>query len=131
MLYLVFALGFSLSFGEWWPVGMMVVLTVNRGLSMVLDPQPSAATKDRLQRSWATATMVYLTAAFATTLLPVPELGMTQDFARGLDLPGRGLWISEPHRVVALGSIYFTAMALLEARTRVRASHGSATGIER
>jgi len=45
-------------------------------------------------------------------LLPVPRLGITGG------LPGEttGLWVSEPHRALAFGAVYFLAQALFELR---------------
>jgi len=51
---------------------------------------------------------------FATVMLPVPALGVTQE---AIDLQGfsmEGLWIEEPFRVLAFGFLYFAAIGLWE-----------------
>ncbi len=118
--YLVMVGGFAAGFGAWWPVGAFVLLTLNRWLSMLIDPEPSAETRRHLERSWALATGLYLAGAFVTTLLPIPPLGIDGTARTAADLPGNGLWISEPHRVIAFGFIYFALTAILETRRRRR-----------
>lgn len=118
LFYLLMVAGFAAGFGAWWPVGAFTLLMVNRWLSMVFDPEPSAETRRRVERGWAVATGLYLAGAFATTLLPVPRFGIDDAARLAADLPGSGLWISQPHRVIAFGFVYFGLTALVEARHR-------------
>jgi hypothetical protein len=75
---------------------------------------PSEDSKLFMVRGWAVGAMAYLGAVFATTLLPVPELGIDAGVRAAADLPGGGLWIDEPQRVIAAGFLYFTMLGLSE-----------------
>ena len=43
----------------------------------------------------------------STAFLPLPRLGLTLEVVAGQALPGEGLWIDQPHRLVAAGFLYF------------------------
>ena len=44
----------------------------------------------------------------------VPRFGLTREFVAGESLPSSGLWVDEPHRMVAFGFLYFAATAISE-----------------
>jgi hypothetical protein len=110
--YTLFVGGFSLAFRSWWPLGSFWAQMVNRLLSVIVGQAPSGEEKQFLQRSWGVSVLCYLVFAMATTLLPLPRLGVDGVFREGL--PGNGLWVEEPHRVMALGFLYFTAVGISE-----------------
>ena len=63
-----------------------------------------------LMMAWAGSVMAYLAAVFATSSPEsFPRWGILAELQPQLDLgePGGGLWVDEPHRVVAAGVIYF------------------------
>ncbi|HVS12710.1 MAG TPA: hypothetical protein VMV46_02205 [Thermoanaerobaculia bacterium] len=61
--------------------------------------------------------LVYLPLVFASVLLPWPRLGITGELASAARTPGSsGIWVEEPHRVIAVGAIYFLVMGVLEVR---------------
>ena len=109
--YTLFVGGFALGFGTWWPVWAFWGLTLNRMLSVLVGDAPEGRERQYVRAGWALSVMFYLFGAFATTLLPVPELGMG---SAAPDLPGGGLWVDEPHRVLAFGVIYFGLTGLGE-----------------
>ena len=111
LFYLMFIAAFSWSFGQWWPFAAFGWLIAAKFASVLSTRLTSEDRKKRMAAEWVTGVMAYLLGAFATTLLPVPRLGINADIVNGLDLPGSGLWISEPHRVVAFGVIYFGILA--------------------
>ena len=50
-------------------------------------------------------------------MLPLPRLGIDAALAQSIALPGSsGLWVEQPHRVVAFGLLYFAATAALKWR---------------
>jgi len=112
--YTLFVGAFAAAFGTWWPLGAFWALTLNRLLGVLLGQVPSDEGKMFIMRGWAVGVMAYLGAVFATTLLPVPALGVTADVRAAADLPGGGLWIDEPQRVIAAGFLYFFALGLSE-----------------
>lgn len=111
LFYTLFVGGFALGFGTWWPVWAFWALTLNRMLSVRIGGAPEGRERQYVRAGWALSVMFYLFGAFATTLLPVPELGMG---TASPDLPGSGLWVDEPHRVLAFGVIYFGLTGLGE-----------------
>ena len=112
--YTLFVGGFAITFKTWWPLVNFWGLTVNRLLSVLLGQAPSGDEKGFLQRSWAASGIFYLVFCFVTLLLPLPRLGITREVARSLDLPGSGVWVDQPHRVIAFGFLYFLATAISE-----------------
>ena len=110
VLYSLFLVGFCVPFGEWWPMAAFWGLALNRLLGGLASPALGADARLQVQREWAAAVVCYLVAVFATVLLPVPRLGITPSIVAGQDLPGSGLWISQPHRVVACAALYYGLM---------------------
>lgn len=112
--YLLFAGAFGLAFGSWSPVVTLLWLVGSRVLTVVVDPRPTEDERHRQASLWAVGALLYLIGVFVTTLLPIPKLGVTEAVRDGLDLPGSGLWIDQPHRVFVFGLLYFALLALVE-----------------
>lgn len=112
--YMIFVLTFSIGFGDWWPVIAFTGLMLNRLLSVIVGDIPEGEERERVRGMWAINVICYLVGVFATTLLPVPEFGITPDVVSAAGLTGEGIWIDEPYRVVAFGFIYFTAVGVFE-----------------
>ncbi|MHC4818393.1 MAG: hypothetical protein ACYTF8_10095 [Planctomycetota bacterium] len=110
--YSLFAAGFAAGFERWWPMFAFWGLTGNRLLAALVGPPAREADKRHIQSVWGATVLWYLLAAGATTFLPIPRFGITTAVRRTQDLPGTGLWIDEPHRVVAAGFLYFAAVAV-------------------
>lgn len=112
--YTLFVGGFSLAFHTWWPLVSFWLLTLNRLSAVLLRGPLRDDQRVVLQASWAGHTMCYLLGAFLTIVPFLPRLGFTPAVVSALDLPGGGLWIDQPWRVVAFGAVYFGAVAALE-----------------
>ena len=112
--YTIFAGAFSLVNKSWWPVTSFWMLMLNKFLFLFTRAVPSEEEKAAWASGWATNVLFYLGATFATTLLPIPRLGVTSAVQKQFHLPGSGLWISEPWRVLALGFLYFSAVSIVE-----------------
>lgn len=112
--YTLFVAGFALAFKTAWPLVSFWGLTANRLLGALFHRGPGDEAMAYVVRSWAGGAVFYLLFAFVTVLLPVPRLGLTPDVVAKLGLEGGGLWIDEPWRPVAFGTLYFTAVALSE-----------------
>ncbi len=113
--YTLFVGAFSLAFRTWWPLVTFWLLTLNRLLGPFLRGH-AATEREKIFVffSWGVGVVAYLVFAFATTLLPVARLGVSEAVVRAQRVPGEGLWIDEPHRVLAFGVYYFTVMGLWE-----------------
>lgn len=114
LFYSLFIGGFALGFKTWWPLWAFWGLTLNRMLGTLIGDAPEGQERQYVQAGWALSVMYYLGGVFATVLLPVPELGMTASVRGSLGLPGSGLWVDEPHRVLAFGVVYFGLTAMGE-----------------
>jgi hypothetical protein len=75
---------------------------------------PSGDERAFLQAGWAASAISYLLGVAVTVVLPVPRLGLTPAIVHALALPGSGLWISQPWRVVAFGALYYAAVGAFE-----------------
>lgn len=122
IFYLAMATGFAAGFSSWFPIIAVAVLVANRVLGVVFEPHPGPTARRASERRWVRDVVLYLTAAFMTVFLPFPRLGLTEDVVASLDLPGSGLWISKPHRVMAVGAFYFGMRAVLAFREATRAA---------
>lgn len=126
LFYLLMISAFAWSFGEWWPLlafGWLVVGKIVWTWGVRADGKDTMSLQMAV---WGGSVVAYLFGCFVTVLLPVPRLGMQADLQPrfGLGEGNSGLWIDEPHRVVAFGAIYF---GLLCAGKIVAARRGKAT----
>lgn len=112
--YTLFVAGFAVAFKTWWPLASFWGLMFNRLLSVLFGQAPTGDERSFAQRSWAVGALLYLGFAFVTVLLPLPRLGMTPMTVSAQQLPGSGLWVSQPWRVLAFGFLYFTATGISE-----------------
>lgn len=114
LFYSLFVIGFALSFGRWWPLWALWTLTLNRLTGVMFGTAPSDEEKLAIQAAWAASAMLYLVWGGLTTMLPVPRVGITIPVVQRAALPGSGLWIDEPQRVIAFGAAYFLSQAAYE-----------------
>ncbi len=130
--YGLFAAAFSAAFRAWWPLWTIFLLTLNRLLAVLTGELPEGRERAYVRRSWAVAALLYLVFVLVTTLLPVPRFGITAEVVRAQGLPGSGLWIDAPHRVLAFGFLYFLATGLSELVSHrwLPAEHRPQTGSE-
>jgi hypothetical protein len=108
LFYLLMIGAFAWSFEEWWPLLAFVWLAVGK-VAWALGSRAGAA-DDAIAApmlAWAGSVVAYLFGCFLTVLVPVPRLGMTEALLPSFGLDGGGLWLEEPHRVVAFGLLYF------------------------
>ena len=112
--YTLFVGSFALAFHQMWPLWSFWALIVNRMLSVLLKQPPEGEERLFVQRQWAAGAMFYLLAVGLTTVLPLPRLGVTPDAIATMHVSGRGLWIDQPWRVLAAGTLYYAATAMSE-----------------
>ncbi|MFI5371994.1 MAG: hypothetical protein ACHQ52_10590, partial [Candidatus Eisenbacteria bacterium] len=114
VFYTLFVGAFALAFHQWWPLWSFWGLIVNRMLSVLLKQPPAGEERAFVQRQWAAGALFYILAVGLTTMLPLPRLGVTPGAIAAMHLGGRGLWIDQPWRVLAAGTLYFGATAVSE-----------------
>lgn len=112
--YSLFAAGFALGFRAWWPIWTILLLTLNRILLVLTGDVPEGRERIYIQKSWAVSTLFYLLFVFVTVFLPLPALGVTDEVIRLQAFSSSGLWVDEPHRVLAFGFLYFLGTGLSE-----------------
>ena len=98
----------------WWPIVAFWGMIVNRLLGILLGQAPEGREAESMQRSWGATAIFYLLSVFATILLPVPELGITQEVVSRQEFETEGGWIDAPQLPIASGFLYFTAVAWSE-----------------
>lgn len=111
MLYLVFIAAFSYAFEAWWPFLAFGWLLLGK-LRTIFDARdPDGGGTRGAQAMWGISALAYLASVFATAFLPLPRLGIGEAVLAQLQLPGSGLWVEQPHRVIAAGVLYFGLLA--------------------
>lgn len=105
--YTLFVGGFALAFRAWWPVFGFGWLLAAKFAAVFASPADNAHRLKELRATWGVSVLIYLGAVFLTSMFPVPRLGISAAVRGQLDLPGSGLWIEEPHRLIAFGVLYF------------------------
>lgn len=109
--YLLFAGAFSLAFEAWWPLLVFGWLLLAKLGVVWLSPVPTTQEQARQTTFTGYAIGGYVIGVMLTSILPVPQLGIDDAVAAAAAIPGSGLWVDEPHRVVAFGALYFGFMA--------------------
>lgn len=110
--YSLFVIGVSASIGSTELIWIFVSVLLGRavGLFTQLDENPQ-----RILKRSGISMFLYIIAAFASVLLPIPELGVTQDILNQVYASrGGGVWEREPQRAIAMASAYFFAMGGVE-----------------
>lgn len=110
--YALFAAAFSASSGGWWPLVAFLLSIAPKFPNTVLRP-PDDDTQFNLMGQWAAMVALYLFATFATLMYDIPAMGVTPEViaSQGMDIGG--VWPEEPYRVMAMGAIYCTGLALI------------------
>lgn len=114
LFYLLMIGAFAWSFGEWWPLLAFGWLAIGKLVWIWRGTQVTSDDDAWQMTAWAGSVAAYLLACFATALAPVPRLGMAADLQPefGFGDGQGGLWIEEPHRVVAMGALYFALLCV-------------------
>jgi hypothetical protein len=116
VFYTIFVGAFSLAFRTGWPLITFWALMLNRMAGVLLGNSPAGDERATLQRSWVASLIFYMGGGFLTMLLPVPRLALAPAVLSQQHLVGSGVWVDEPHRMVAFGFLYFTAVGFSELR---------------
>lgn len=113
--YLLMIGALASSFGEWWPLLAFGWPVLAKLAWVFARRQPGDGDElDRGAVAWAGSGVAYVLGAFATAVPPIPRLGMTEALQPGFGLgdDASGLWMEEPHRVIAFGVLYFGLLCL-------------------
>ena|SRR5215510_5451123 len=116
VFYSLFLVAFALALGVWWPVWAFWGLTLNRLTNALLGGKAAKAARARLTNDWVTSVALYLLWVLTTAIVWVPALGITPDVVASAALPGKGLWVDQPQRVIVAGAGYFLCQAWAELR---------------
>ena len=112
-LYLLFIAALSHAFDAWWPYLAFGWLLFGKFAPSFAARASSQETDMNEFAMWGESVLALLRGAFATTLLPLPALGLSGMKPSTLGLPAgaSGIWIDEPYRVMAFGALYFFLLA--------------------
>lgn len=127
--YSVFAGAFSLGFHVWWPLGAFWLLTLNRLAGVLTGQAPAGSERQFIRAGWAASALFYMAAVTVTLLVPLPRLGITPEVVAQQGLAGiGGVWVEQPHRVVAAGCLYYALTAWSELYRHRWLGRGAAAG---
>ena len=102
----------ALAFQSWTLYLIFSIVMVTRFIGLFTEPDVAA--KEARLRS-GMSVLFYLLAAFASVLVPFPELGVTTSVLDEV-YPDRGggVWEQSPETALAAGVIYFSLLGLTE-----------------
>lgn len=110
LFYLLFTAVFGYAFRSWWPVFTIGWLIASKLWSLHLASDDATA-RGMAVMVWGVSTAAYFAGAVLTVLLPLPRLGVRgtlRDY--GMQGGARGAWVDDPHRALAFGVLYFSAV---------------------
>src|SRR5690606_4576615 len=116
LVYLGFAIGMSAALDSWWPSVFFAWLLLSR---YVLTRWNLGGHDEHMDAGalWLVSLLLWLGLVFAAVLLPVPELGWA-NVGAGYGLPGGGIFVREPERLLACATLYFLGLAAFKLRAR-------------
>lgn len=109
LFYSLFIGAFMLAFKAWWPAAVFGWLLVGKFAQVLTRVDDRAA--QRQMAAWGASVLFYILGVFLTLFLPLPRLGIDAATIPKLGLTGAGVWVDDPHRVVAFGVLYFAALS--------------------
>lgn len=109
--YLFFAGLAAASFDAWFPLFIFVWLFGAKLFSAVVGVDRNAEGRGPEMSIWVLSVGYYFAAIFLTFFAPVPMLGITDDGAV-YGLRGQFEWANFPYKPIAVGFLYFFALAL-------------------
>ena len=114
-VYAAFVAAWAWQFDSTWPLLVLGWVVFSRSWAL-FRPLPPGERLASLRSEWAIASMAYLALGAATTLVPLPALGLDATRVAAAALPWeRGLWLRQPQAVVAFGAGYFAVVAMARA----------------
>ncbi len=124
--YLGFAAALSLAFKSSSPLWTFSWLVVSRLASVWLGGESSFAATQRALTRWGLSVLLYILGVVLTSILPLPRLGLTPEVVATLGIPGSGLWVDSPQKLLAFGALYFGLLALDELAYVAKSSEAAA-----
>ncbi|MFY2763604.1 hypothetical protein [Arenimonas sp. MALMAid1274] len=122
LFYVLMIAAFSLAFDAWWPFVAFAWLLVGKIVWTLRRPVATDDQMFSLMAAWAASVAAYLAAVMITSIPEsFPRGGMAAELQPrfGLGDASGGLWVDEPHRVVAAGALYFALLCLGKLATAV------------
>jgi len=111
VLYLGFAAAFSAIFDDWWPIAAFLWLLVGKIIGLW---QHADKALDYGKMVWAASTLFFILAVVIGAVIPFPALMITDEIRAQAAIPGNGLWVDNPQRMLASGVLYFGALTWLK-----------------
>lgn len=116
LFYAVFIGLWAFVFRAWWPLLAFGWLLLSKFAGVFGREADNAERLVRMKSLWVIGAMAYLGGVFATVMLPLPQLGITEKALASFDMPVTGIWAEQPQTLAAFGLLYFGTLALVKWR---------------
>ncbi len=107
LFYTIMAGGMCMVFDSAWPLVAFWGQTLNRLLGVILGQARDVGERALALTGWGASTLLYMVGAMITAVA-VPAFGLTPEVVAAQDVPGGGVWVEQPERVMAFGILYFS-----------------------
>lgn len=111
VMYLGFIAVFVVIFDDWWPIVAFAWLLIGK-IAGVWQHADNAS--DYGKMIWAASTGFFIIAIVIGAVIPFPALMITEEIRMQAAIPGIGLWVDNPQRMLASGVLYFGALTWLK-----------------
>lgn len=114
LFYGVFGVAFAHITGALWPVLTMVLLTINRMMTLRRQDGATGAARITIIATWVMTCGFYFLAMILGGLLPWPSLGLDDAVIARLTTEASGSLVEEPQTSMAAGVLYFLGLGLAD-----------------
>ncbi len=123
LLYIGIAALFSGSLNKWWPLISFTWFLFAKLYGLSQSEKGEKPHADEFKK-WRNSTTAFIGISVFFTALPVPQWGITAAIKKAQGLTESGLWYDHPERVMAMGTIYFIVLCLMELLSPIKKMSG-------
>lgn len=114
LFYLLFGVGFSFIIGAYWPVIAIVVLTINRMMTLRQTLEGPRRKRYGVIVAWALTFGAYIAAMIVGAVFPWPALGLDAEVVAFLTDRASGSMVEVPQSSMAFGVLYYGGLGLAD-----------------
>lgn len=114
LFYSLFVWAFCASTGETWPMAAFWILLLNRILGGIFEKESETTFQTVVMVRWGWSVFCYLISIAFSAMMPIPRFGWSDEIVQQLGSGGKGLWLEQPHTLLAAGFFYFLLISIFE-----------------